>query len=633
MTTLYQVVPALNAHVNVNDNFTATSAAGMYGRSAPTTSALTWGFYGGRGFGNTIADGTVALTASTTNYVVANRSSGVVSVSTSLTNWNDTVNYCRLHLIVTGASSITTATDYRELIGGINTPFTGGTLASSLNEAPAVTLASAGTLNIGAAAANSISVTGATTITAFDTIAAGAKRELVFAGALTLTHNSTSLILPTGSSIATAAGDVADFVSLGAGNWRCVNYMRASGNSLAGAAFTGGTLSGSLNEAPTVTIASSGTVAIGAAAGNTISVTGTTTITAFDTIAAGAMRRIVFAGALTLTHSGTALILPGAASITTASGDVAEFISLGSGNWRCTNYSKVSGTAVVTGGSLANFTESVSTAAPNATIPAVRLLATNAATDVDAVFSPKGAGAVLAQTPDNGTAGGNKRGTNAVDNQTSRFSATSVASGVKSCIPGGSDNTASGANSFAMGLTTSATAASAVAFGERTTADAAYSEATGLYSQARGIYGAQAWGSGRFTVAGDAQARRFVLRASTPDATLKIATTDQAAAGTTNQIVLGAQGVFKIRGQVVAINAATADAVSFDISATAKRVSNTVSIVGTSTITQQAADSGLTACAITLTADATNKAINVNVTGIAATTIRWVASIESVEVL
>jgi hypothetical protein len=41
----------------------------------------------------------------------------------------------------------------------------------------------------------------------------------------------------------------------------------------------------------------------------------------------------------------------------------------------------------------------------------------------------------------------------------------------------------------------------------------------------------------------------------------------------------------------------------------------------------------MAACVVTLTADATNKALNVNVTGIAATTIRWVASIEAVEVL
>lgn len=111
--------------------------------------------------------------------------------------------------------------------------------------------------------------------------------------------------------------------------------------------FTGGTLTSALNEAPTVTLASASTVNIGAAAGNTISVTGTTTITAFDTIAAGAVRRLVFSGALTLTYNATSLILPGSANITTAAGDAATFLSLGSGNWRCVQYQKADGTALV----------------------------------------------------------------------------------------------------------------------------------------------------------------------------------------------------------------------------------------------------------------------------------------------
>src|SRR5690606_23158234 len=44
-----------------------------------------------------------------------------------------------------------------------------------------------------------------------------------------ITHNGTSLILPTGANIQAAAGDVAIFVSLGSGNWYCANYSPASG--------------------------------------------------------------------------------------------------------------------------------------------------------------------------------------------------------------------------------------------------------------------------------------------------------------------------------------------------------------------------------------------------------------------
>lgn len=129
-------------------------------------------------------------------------------------------------------------------------------------------------------------------------------------------------------------------------------YVRSGATwaSLAGGTFTGGTLTSALNEAPIVTLASASTVNIGAASANTISISGTTTITALGTIASGAVRQIVFQGVLTLTHNGTSLILPTAANITTAAGDIAEFVSLGSGNWRCTGYTRASGLALAGGG-------------------------------------------------------------------------------------------------------------------------------------------------------------------------------------------------------------------------------------------------------------------------------------------
>lgn len=117
-----------------------------------------------------------------------------------------------------------------------NTPFTGGTLTSTLvmsgaaiNEAKGADIASAGTTDIGAATGNFVHITGTTTITALGTVQAGTRRVLKFDGALTLTHNATSLILPGGANITTAAGDTAIFVSEGSGNWRCVSYSKASG--------------------------------------------------------------------------------------------------------------------------------------------------------------------------------------------------------------------------------------------------------------------------------------------------------------------------------------------------------------------------------------------------------------------
>jgi hypothetical protein len=97
-------------------------------------------------------------------------------------------------------------------------------------------IASATTTDIGAALGNYVNITGTTTITGLGTIAAGAWRNVTFTGALILTYNATSLILPTSANITTAAGDTALFVSEGSGNWRCLFYSRRSGAALVGGA-------------------------------------------------------------------------------------------------------------------------------------------------------------------------------------------------------------------------------------------------------------------------------------------------------------------------------------------------------------------------------------------------------------
>ncbi len=89
-------------------------------------------------------------------------------------------------------------------------------------------VASAATCNIGASSSNFVNITGTTGITSFGTIGAGIYRRIKFAGALLLTHNATSLIL-NGANITTVAGDIAEAVSEGSGNWRLLTYRRASG--------------------------------------------------------------------------------------------------------------------------------------------------------------------------------------------------------------------------------------------------------------------------------------------------------------------------------------------------------------------------------------------------------------------
>jgi nitrogen fixation protein len=88
------------------------------------------------------------------------------------------------------------------------------------------------------------------------------------------------------------------------------------------------------------------------------------------------------------------------------------------------------------------FTEAQNTSAPNATTPVDSLTAVSAATNADFAIIPKGNGAIIADIPDGLVAGGNKRGTGAVDFQLSRLANTEVASGNNSVISGGYRNRA-----------------------------------------------------------------------------------------------------------------------------------------------------------------------------------------------
>lgn len=102
------------------------------------------------------------------------------------------------------------------------------TASNAINEVQGANLASAATVNIGAATGNYINITGTTTITAFDTIQAGTARVLNFNGILTLTYDAIKLILPGAANIITAPGDIGTFASLGSGNWICISYQRAA---------------------------------------------------------------------------------------------------------------------------------------------------------------------------------------------------------------------------------------------------------------------------------------------------------------------------------------------------------------------------------------------------------------------
>lgn len=132
----------------------------------------------------------------------------------------------------TGSDDITQGDNHLRLLKDVlKASFPGVTAAVYLDTAQ-TDIASGATTAIGGVASNYVRVTGTTTITSFGTIKAGTVRFLRFAGALLITYNATSVILPGAANITTTANSTAMMISLGSGNWIMVAYQDGLGGPL-----------------------------------------------------------------------------------------------------------------------------------------------------------------------------------------------------------------------------------------------------------------------------------------------------------------------------------------------------------------------------------------------------------------
>ena len=278
------------------------------------------------------------------------------------------------------------------------------------------------------------------------------------------------------------------------------------------------------------------------------------------------------------------------------------------------------------------FTPSQNTAAPNNTVNASRLLVDAASTNADAVVQPKGTGALLAQLPDGAVAGGNKRGANAVDLQTSRTNSAQVASGINSFIGAGLNNTVTGAYSAIVGgnQNTASGAAAFIASGELNTASGDFSCALGSFAVAN-RRGMLAHASGRFGSNGDAQREEYVLRRSTVNDTPTELTADGSNGGATNRMSIATDSAYAFSALIVGrATAADNNSAGYKIEGVIDNNAGTTAFVGTPTVTVLGEDTAAWDC--TAVADNTNDALVIQVTGAAATTIIWVASVRLVKV-
>jgi hypothetical protein len=228
----------------------------------------------------------------------------------------------------------------------------------------------------------------------------------------------------------------------------------------------------------------------------------------------------------------------------------------------------------------------------------------------------------------------------AIANNTSSYGATglnSIAMGDRAKASGsrgvsiGRFTQATGTNSLAMGATSISSGADAIAIGSSNIASGARSCAIGFRPLAN-IDGKYAYSGGVFSEAGDAQTGVFVLRSDTTDATPESLTTMNTTASTTNQIILPNNSAYAFHGTIVARQQASQGTAcaAWKIEGLIRREGS----AGTTVLVNSATTAldNTPAWGMALSADTTNGGLKIEVTGAAATNIRWVATIHTSEV-
>jgi len=262
----------------------------------------------------------------------------------------------------------------------------------------------------------------------------------------------------------------------------------------------------------------------------------------------------------------------------------------------------------------------------------VSMLPASVTSNVVAVIGGKGLGGIQADVADGTSTGGNNRGNSAVDLQQTRTTATQVASGTGSIIPGGADNTCSGAYTIAIGEGNTSSGAYATTLGRDCVADAAYGHARGYESDTHNRYGSDVFASGKISAVGDCQVGKMILRGTSSSTTPITLTSDSLTASTTNQLTLQTDSVVNFQGLVVAYNTSSNQIATYTIEGTIKRPAAAAgTVLLTSTVTTQYEN--VTGLDVTLTADTTNGGLQVSFTGQASNTYNVACVLGWVEIL
>jgi hypothetical protein len=192
-------------------------------------------------------------------------------------------------------------------------------------------------------------------------------------------------------------------------------------------------------------------------------------------------------------------------------------------------------------------------------------------------------------------------------------------------ILGGASNTASGSYSTVVGGTNNVSNATSTTI------------SGGSYGTTRSITGnfvTPASNSPITGAAGRTQAATLLLGRQTTDATATVLASNTSTAGTTNQVILPNNSAYTFQGTCIANVTGGGATSGWKFEGVIKRGANAASttLVAAVTPTVIAQDVGAVTWVLAITADTTNGGIKVEVTGAAATTIRWVVKIETTEV-
>lgn len=229
----------------------------------------------------------------------------------------------------------------------------------------------------------------------------------------------------------------------------------------------------------------------------------------------------------------------------------------------------------------------------------------------------------------------------------------SYASGTDSFAAAVADNTVSygarAANAITIGNRNQSTASTAVSVGDYNIASGILSQCFGDYceatttlafaygSQAKSpLYGKWSYASAAFAAAGDAQLGKMVLRRATTGNTPTALTSNNSAADATNQVILPNNSAFAFTGLVIARQQAAggSDYAAWEIKGAIIRGATAASTtLGSFNINKLSATAGAAAWTIGLSADTTNGGLAITATGAAATNIRWVATVQTSEVI